>query len=89
LGGSSLLQGNYGGSLHLLLSNVYPDYEWLPWKFSQVPKGYWADLTNQRKFLDWVAVQFNITNNHENREGWYKLQLKVTFNLKITDCLKN
>ncbi len=65
-----------------VLSVIYPEYEWLPWRFSYVPKGFWSDLKNQRKYLDWVATQLSMTNNNENREGWYKIQQTVIFQLE-------
>jgi hypothetical protein len=39
---------------------VYPDYNWLPWKFSKCPNKFWDDVKNQRKFMDWAAEQLNV-----------------------------
>jgi hypothetical protein len=36
------------------LKEVYPDHPWLPWKFDKTPRGYWADVTNQRRYFDWL-----------------------------------
>ena len=39
--GSGLLTSRkqgYGGSPYLLLKTVYPDYDWLPWKFTYTPQ---------------------------------------------------
>ncbi len=38
-------------------------------KFSQVPRKYWDDRSNQRAFLDDIAKQLDINDVH----GWYKL----------------
>jgi hypothetical protein len=74
-----------GGSPHVdlpnLLSSVYPDNDWLPWRFSTCPESYWDNKKNQRKFMDWAANELKI----KNKEDWYKVTTKVRkiFNLKI------
>ncbi len=74
IGGGGLLD-HFNNSPFILISNVYPEYEWLPWRFNQVPKGYWDDMKNQRNFMDWAGKQLNYTN----REDWYKVTIKVKF----------
>jgi hypothetical protein len=61
-----------------MLSTLYPDYNWLPWKFSKVPFNYWQDLKNHRKFLDWAATQLNV----KEMSDWYKISQKVNKNHK-------
>jgi hypothetical protein len=78
IGGFGLLH-KYKGSPSLLLSTVFPDYDWLPWKFSAVPHNFWNDEKNQRKFMDWAAKQLNI----KEIQDWYKLNQKVFFKLKF------
>jgi hypothetical protein len=39
---------------------VYPDEEWLIWKFERVPGSYWQDADNQRKFFKWLESELNI-----------------------------
>jgi hypothetical protein len=72
LGGSYLI--NRYTSLSQLLSEVYPDYEWLPWKFDKCPNGYWDDVNNQRKFMDWTAKQLNVNSVGD----WVKVSYKVS-----------
>ncbi len=61
-------------SLFEILSIAYPEQEWLPWKFQQsLPNGFWEDLANQRKFIDWAATQFQI----KEMSDWYKISIKV------------
>jgi hypothetical protein len=36
--------------------------EWLPWKFNQVPRGFWSSVDNQRLYLDWIGKEMNITS---------------------------
>jgi hypothetical protein len=52
---------------------MYPEYDWLPWKFDNCPRNYWASLQNQRKFMDWAASQLNI----KEMSDWYKISVQV------------
>jgi hypothetical protein len=72
VGGSSLLH-KYNDSLSLLLSTVYPEYEWLPWKFIKSPRNYWENVNNQRKYIEWAGKQLNI----KQLSDWYKVTRKV------------
>ncbi len=63
----------YNNSPSLLISTVYSEYKWLPWRFSHVPKGYWEDMKNQRNFMDWVGKQLN----YNDMEDWYKVTAEV------------
>ena len=72
VGGGSLLS-QYSGSLSKLLSQIYPDYNWLPWKFNKGPHNFWADIKNQRKFLEWAGKELRINDMSD----WYKITNKV------------
>lgn len=52
-----------------MLSSVFSDYNWLPWKFKNVPQGFWQEKNNQRLFLDYVYNDLKM----ENMEGWYSV----------------
>ena len=56
-----------------MLTSVYPEYDWLPWEFSQVPKHYWEDVKNKRKFMDWAGNKLNI----KDMSDWYRVTHKV------------
>jgi hypothetical protein len=73
LGGVGIL-GNYKNSPLLLISTVYPEYDWLPWKFNVTPHGFWSDKKNQRNFMDWAAKELN----YKNKEDWYNISVKVS-----------
>ena len=66
-------------SLFKLLSGVYPEFEWLPWKFDKCPQNYWTDLRNQRKYMDWAAQEFEI----KFMSDWYTISNKVIENFSI------
>jgi len=69
---------NFGGSLlslfnnspYQLLSQVYPNSKWLPWKFSITPTQFWKERANQRLYCDWLGEHLG----YSSREDWYKLQ---------------
>lgn len=65
-----MLIDQYNGSPAQLLAAVYPEYDWLPWKFERTTNNYWNDLKNQRKFMDWAAKQLNITSVND----WYRVK---------------
>lgn len=49
--------GVTAGSPYLVLSSLFPDFDWKQYKFGVSPRRYWHPLTNQRAFLDslWYA----------------------------------
>lgn len=72
LGGSTLLS-RYSGSLYSLLSNVYSEYNWLPWLFNKYPKNIWKDKVIIKNFMDWAAKKLDVNNN----DDWYHISYKV------------
>ena len=40
--------------------------------FNQVPKNFWLNIENQRKYFDWLSNQLNF----KSIEDWYKLKKK-------------
>ena len=66
----SLLQTT---SLYQLLKEIYPDYDWLPWKFDRCPKNYWKDVKNVRKFMDWAGKELNV----KELSDWYNVSFVV------------
>ena len=65
---------------------MYPDFDWLPWKFEQCPKHYWNDPKNVRKYMDWAGTQLGI----KQLTDWYKISFTVKKKLnKIFDFSRN
>ena len=56
-----------------MLSTVYPDHNWLPWKFNAVPKHYWREMKNQKQYLEWAGKQLNT----KEMSDWYKIKNEV------------
>ena len=59
-----------------LIANVYPQHNWMPWKFKRVTKGFWEDLSNQRLFMDYIGKQLEV----KTFQDWYSV--------KVIDVLK-
>jgi hypothetical protein len=73
LGGFSLLKNKYNESVSLLLTTVYPNYDWLPWKFSIIPSNCWDDMKNHCTFIHWAEKELKI----KEMSDWYKVTQKV------------
>jgi hypothetical protein len=56
---------------------VYPNYDWVPWKFNRLSSEIWDDKKNHRKFLEWAGKQLKI----KEMSDWYNVTHKVTFYL--------
>jgi hypothetical protein len=58
-----------------LLHGVYPEYDWLPWKFINSPKNMWKDEKTVNKLIDWSGKQLGI----KNLSDWNNVSIKVIF----------
>jgi hypothetical protein len=75
---SDILRKNYGNGMvnnsrkyayYDILKKIYPEYNWLPWKFTRVSDGFWDDINNQRKYMEWLFKKLN----YINVEDWSKI----------------
>ena len=73
--GSRLLQ-EYR-SLFALLLDYRPKHHWLEWRCTVVPRGFWADHANRRRYLDWLGAQLG----YHHTEDWQRL--------RVTDVLQH
>lgn len=86
--GGGLLE-KYKGSPIKLLSSVFPEYNWLPWKFHSIPKGFWEKDGNQMVYMKWLEDKLNV----KSEEDWYNVSVDVInkflcfFVLKLTNEL--
>jgi hypothetical protein len=55
------------------LKTIYPDYEWLEWKFTQTSKNFWNDIENHKKYTEWLGNKLGYTE----KEHWYN----ITYNI--------
>lgn len=60
-GGSAVLS-LHGGSLFKALAAAFPQHEFLGWKFSLLPKGFWDDEASVKQFLRWLSRELRISS---------------------------
>jgi hypothetical protein len=77
--GCGSILNKYNSSLYLLVSSIYSEYEWLPWKFTLAPINYWNSINNHKRFIDWASKQLNI----KDMSDWYKVSYRVINNIDI------
>jgi len=51
----------YNGSPIQLLNTLYPEYEWLEWKFKHTSNHYWKKKLNRKKYADWLGITLGYT----------------------------
>ncbi len=64
--GSGFLE-YYGQSPFLVVKRHFPNFDWKPWLFHQVPSGFWDDLSNCCAYAKWFEAQ----HKFKSIEGWY------------------
>jgi len=59
-----------GRSLLALLKDYRPDYDWLEWRFSEVPARFWAARAHRQRYLTWLGQQLG----YRRIEDWYQIR---------------
>ena len=69
------LGGNFinENSLFNIVSTVYPQYKWLPWRFSNKKKSFWLDSENWKWFMQFAAKELNLNEMND----WYNVTSEV------------
>ena len=67
-GGGGLLR-YYNSSPSKFVMDMFPDYEWVEWKFGMCPQGFWKDKGNRKKYAIWLGKQLG----YNTIEDWYKI----------------
>lgn len=68
-GGQSMLDCYYNNSPSQALQAVYPEHNWMPWKFGQTPHGFWEKMENQKQFFDWLGSELG----YKEMDDWYSV----------------
>ena len=74
--GSSLVTTYYNSSPILLLKSIYPEYEWLFWKFLSAPNNSWDSRENQLQYMTWLGEHLGYTT----MEDWYQITQNDFYN---------
>eukprot|EP01125_Pyxidicula_operculata_P000536 TRINITY_DN1054_c0_g1_i1.p1 TRINITY_DN1054_c0_g1~~TRINITY_DN1054_c0_g1_i1.p1 ORF type:complete len:239 (-),score=38.81 TRINITY_DN1054_c0_g1_i1:768-1484(-) len=62
---SGLFNSKFQGSMYLMIKSLFPDREWLPWKFSKLPNLFWDDVNNQIWYIKWLSNILNIREDED------------------------
>lgn len=55
------------------ITNLIPEYDWKIWKFSQITRNFWRDISNQRKAMNQIFNDLKFTS----KEDWYSIHSTV------------
>ena len=67
------MSSHYGNSPYKLFCNVYPNHNWLPWRFGVTTRSFWQDENNKKEYIKWLGNQLNI----KDYNGWYNVTQHV------------
>lgn len=70
-GGYGLLSAYYNNSPSKALLAVYPEHNWMLWRFSSVPYGFWSKLSVEKKkeMAEWLGKKLWI----RELDDWYRV----------------
>jgi hypothetical protein len=51
------------------LMTLYPEHNWVIWRFSKVPEGFWDQPENRKAFFEWLAKELKV----KDMDGWYRV----------------
>lgn len=71
-GGWMMLITYYKGSVIEAVRELYPDEDWLEWKFGRAPDDFWDDVQNRWRYLIWLGEKLG----YEKPEDWYGITKK-------------
>ena len=67
--GRGLLGGYYDDSPIQFIRKIFPEYEWLEWKFKTCPRGFWQIIENRKRYMDWLGNKLG----YDKQEDWYRI----------------
>jgi hypothetical protein len=62
------LQKKHGSPAEVVMAYV-DNLEWIPWLSEKTPARFWADQSNRKRYLDWLAIRLGVTT----LEDWYRV----------------
>ena len=72
IGGAGILN-KYDDSMLKLLTSIFPEHIWLPWKFKRISNGFWNNHDSKKQFMQWVSKELKINE----MKDWYKVSIRV------------
>ncbi|MEX0652972.1 MAG: hypothetical protein WD534_18620 [Phycisphaeraceae bacterium] len=68
-GGAAMLRVIPGGSPHDAVRELFPDRDWLEWRFVRVSNGYWQEPGHRKRYLAWLGRELG----YQRKDDWYQL----------------
>lgn len=73
----------YNRSPIKFVTKIYPDYEWLEWRFNKTPQNYWKDIQNHKKYAEWLGKHLG----YKQKEDWYNVTQDIILKNNGVQCL--
>lgn len=73
----------YGQSPYKLMKNNFPEYDWKPWLFENMPRNFWQNKENVVWFFQWLSEQLHI----KKLEDWYLIDTNMLQRYGFYQCL--
>jgi hypothetical protein len=67
--GVSMLILYYNKTVILALRDIFSKVEWYEWMFKRVPRDFWSNEENHRKYINWLEQKLS----YKNIEDWYNI----------------
>ena len=67
-----------------MLKAVYPDYNWMPWRFKVSPKGVSKDPNVLAMALDFAQKELEISDSSD----WYRISMNQLKDIGIEEIIK-
>ncbi len=67
--GKGLLHRHYRNSPSQALQTVYPEHDWMMWRFGRTPKGFWENDSHHKQFFDRLGTQLG----YKEMDDWYNV----------------
>src|SRR5882672_6668784 len=83
--GGGLLGRKFHDSPSALLKDVFPHYDWKEWLFVHVPRCFWQQRANRRRYLDWLGQQLGF----QQSEDWARLRVADVLHHRGKGLLKH
>jgi hypothetical protein len=70
------LYNMYDKNLYNMISQIYNEYDWQPWRFGRVCRGFWNSIKNRRNFVTWMTERLDI----HRPDDWYWIDIETCYN---------
>src|SRR5689334_7486762 len=68
-GGAIRIHDYFNNSPSKALLTVYPEHNWMPWKFRMSPRGFWEKSEHHLQFFNWLGEQLG----YHSLDDWYNV----------------